>query len=352
MIRWPWRWHRCSGGFGRPPCSRSRSPFSARAPGRRRTRPRSRAASTSSMPAPATAAIRTIRTAARSSPAAAHADRVRHLPRAQHHARRETGIGRWTAEDFRRAMIEGVSPDGSHYYPVFPYRWYTGMTEQDIADLWAYLRIGAARRATGAGARPAVPVQHPLPAAGLEAPQLRPGRDACPTPSGRRPGTAAPIWSTTSATAAPATRRSAVRRAVPERQVPRRLGGDSRPLPRAQHHAARGDRASATGRRGHRARARALDHADGVPIRGPMAEYVASGSSHLSEAGPRGRGDLPDLARARGGPGAREREDGWTGGCAGREPQSGTEGAAGGGGMGSAGMGLLSAAGGGRTRAK
>jgi mono/diheme cytochrome c family protein len=51
----------------------------------------------------------------------------------------ETGIGRWTAEDFRRSMIEGVSPDGSHYYPVFPYRWYTGMTEQDIADLWAYL---------------------------------------------------------------------------------------------------------------------------------------------------------------------------------------------------------------------
>ena len=51
-----------------------------------------------------------------------------------------TGIGRWTAEDFRRSMIEGKAPDGSHYYPVFPYRWYTGMTEQDLADLWAYLR--------------------------------------------------------------------------------------------------------------------------------------------------------------------------------------------------------------------
>jgi mono/diheme cytochrome c family protein len=51
-----------------------------------------------------------------------------------------TGIGRWTAEDFRRSMIEGKTPDGSHYYPVFPYRWYTGMTEQDLADLWAYLR--------------------------------------------------------------------------------------------------------------------------------------------------------------------------------------------------------------------
>jgi mono/diheme cytochrome c family protein len=51
-----------------------------------------------------------------------------------------TGIGAWSAADFRRAMIEGRAPDGSHYYPVFPYRWYTGMSEADLADLWAYLR--------------------------------------------------------------------------------------------------------------------------------------------------------------------------------------------------------------------
>jgi mono/diheme cytochrome c family protein len=51
-----------------------------------------------------------------------------------------TGIGTWSAADFRRAMVEGRRPDGSHYYPVFPYRWYTGMTAQDVADLWAYLR--------------------------------------------------------------------------------------------------------------------------------------------------------------------------------------------------------------------
>src|SRR5918994_7064959 len=35
-----------------------------------------------------------------------------------------TGIGGSSAEDFRRAMIEGETPAGSHYYPVFPYRWY------------------------------------------------------------------------------------------------------------------------------------------------------------------------------------------------------------------------------------
>ena len=51
-----------------------------------------------------------------------------------------TGIGDWSADDFRRAMIEGETPAGSHYYPVFPYRWYTGMSAQDLADLWAYLQ--------------------------------------------------------------------------------------------------------------------------------------------------------------------------------------------------------------------
>ncbi|MDQ2695536.1 MAG: cytochrome c, partial [Pseudomonadota bacterium] len=52
----------------------------------------------------------------------------------------DTGLGRWSLEDFRRAMRDGTRPDGSPYYPVFPYRWYTGMTDQDIADLWAYLQ--------------------------------------------------------------------------------------------------------------------------------------------------------------------------------------------------------------------
>ena len=52
----------------------------------------------------------------------------------------ETGLGDWQLDDFRKAMIDGLRPDGNPYYPVFPYRWYTGMTEQDVADLWAYLQ--------------------------------------------------------------------------------------------------------------------------------------------------------------------------------------------------------------------
>ena len=49
------------------------------------------------------------------------------------------GIGAWTDSDFIRALREGVSPDGSHYFPAFPYTSYVGMTEPDILDLKAYL---------------------------------------------------------------------------------------------------------------------------------------------------------------------------------------------------------------------
>lgn len=52
----------------------------------------------------------------------------------------ETGIGKWTLKDFRRALREGRSPTGMYYYPVFPYRSYTKLSDSDIADMWAYLR--------------------------------------------------------------------------------------------------------------------------------------------------------------------------------------------------------------------
>ncbi|MGI9486337.1 MAG: c-type cytochrome [Geminicoccaceae bacterium] len=49
------------------------------------------------------------------------------------------GIGGWTTGEFVRAMREGLSPEGQHYFPAFPYPSYTRMTEQDLADLKAYL---------------------------------------------------------------------------------------------------------------------------------------------------------------------------------------------------------------------
>ncbi|MBI5442292.1 MAG: c-type cytochrome [Deltaproteobacteria bacterium] len=50
------------------------------------------------------------------------------------------GLGRWSEEDFRRALRKGVSPQGSNYFPAFPYPAFTGMTDADVGDLWAYLR--------------------------------------------------------------------------------------------------------------------------------------------------------------------------------------------------------------------
>ena len=49
------------------------------------------------------------------------------------------GIGRWSDGDFVRAMREGVSPAGEHYYPAFPYTSYTRMTDRDLLDLKAYI---------------------------------------------------------------------------------------------------------------------------------------------------------------------------------------------------------------------
>ncbi len=49
------------------------------------------------------------------------------------------GIGNWNDADFVRAMRTGVSPQGQHYFPVFPYTSFTQMTDQDILDLKAYI---------------------------------------------------------------------------------------------------------------------------------------------------------------------------------------------------------------------
>jgi mono/diheme cytochrome c family protein len=52
----------------------------------------------------------------------------------------EAGIGRWSEADFRRALREGVRPDGAHFFPAFPYPSFTKITDADAGDLWAFLR--------------------------------------------------------------------------------------------------------------------------------------------------------------------------------------------------------------------
>ena len=49
------------------------------------------------------------------------------------------GIGEWTMIDFVNAMQLGVSPDGRHYYPAFPYASYSRMRMEDLMDLKSYL---------------------------------------------------------------------------------------------------------------------------------------------------------------------------------------------------------------------
>ncbi|WFU51584.1 cytochrome c (plasmid) [Sinorhizobium terangae] len=50
------------------------------------------------------------------------------------------GIGSWSVADLANALISGVSPEGRHYYPAFPYPSYTGMRPDDVRDLYAYLQ--------------------------------------------------------------------------------------------------------------------------------------------------------------------------------------------------------------------
>ena len=52
----------------------------------------------------------------------------------------DEGIGNWSVEDLANAMMKGVTPDGTHLYPAFPYTSYTHMQPKDVSDLYAFLK--------------------------------------------------------------------------------------------------------------------------------------------------------------------------------------------------------------------
>ncbi len=52
----------------------------------------------------------------------------------------ETGIGRWSADDFWRAMHNGRGRNGEFLYPAFPYPNYTRVTRADADAIHAWLR--------------------------------------------------------------------------------------------------------------------------------------------------------------------------------------------------------------------
>jgi mono/diheme cytochrome c family protein len=52
---------------------------------------------------------------------------------------RDTGLGAWSDDDFYRALRHGIAPDGSRYYPAFPYPNFTKFIRDDILAIRAYL---------------------------------------------------------------------------------------------------------------------------------------------------------------------------------------------------------------------
>lgn len=51
----------------------------------------------------------------------------------------ETGIGKWSDDQFVRALHDGVRADGKRLYPAFPYTSYTALSRSDVLAIKAYL---------------------------------------------------------------------------------------------------------------------------------------------------------------------------------------------------------------------
>lgn len=52
----------------------------------------------------------------------------------------KAGIGAWTEHQFVNAMLKGTTPNGSHYFPAFPYTSYRLMSLGDVRDLFAFMK--------------------------------------------------------------------------------------------------------------------------------------------------------------------------------------------------------------------
>ncbi|MDM0021862.1 molybdopterin-dependent oxidoreductase [Variovorax sp. J22R187] len=70
---------------------------------------------------------------------------------------RGTGLGSWSFSAFQRAMREGISRDGRHLYPAFPYTAFAKTSDDDLLAIYAYLQS-------------LTPVYAPTPQAEMKAP--------------------------------------------------------------------------------------------------------------------------------------------------------------------------------------
>lgn len=53
---------------------------------------------------------------------------------------KETGIGAWTADQFYRAMHDGIGVHGENLYPAFPYPWFKRASRDDDDAILAFLK--------------------------------------------------------------------------------------------------------------------------------------------------------------------------------------------------------------------
>jgi mono/diheme cytochrome c family protein len=73
---------------------------------------------------------------------------------------RDTGIGKWSADDIKKAIQVGVRPDGVQLAPIMPYAFYKVFTPGDLDAVTAYIRSLAPVRNE---------VQHPVYKAAMHA---------------------------------------------------------------------------------------------------------------------------------------------------------------------------------------
>ncbi len=86
-----------------------------------------------------------------------------------------TGIGRWSSDDFWRALHNGKSRDGRMLYPAFPYPNYTQVTRDDADALYAFLRTVPAVTQSNREHRLAFPYNQRVALAFWRALYFRPG---------------------------------------------------------------------------------------------------------------------------------------------------------------------------------
>jgi mono/diheme cytochrome c family protein len=52
----------------------------------------------------------------------------------------DTGIGKWSDDDIKKAIVDGVSPTGAHLSPPMPYPFFKNMTPEDLDAVVAFIR--------------------------------------------------------------------------------------------------------------------------------------------------------------------------------------------------------------------